>query len=188
MILIGFLLRKNKNIQHYSYNSVSAKEIPGIILRPVQEKDIDLIFQLSNDPLVRNNSFNTEVITYETHTEWFRKTLMNKSIFFLAVEVDGLFAGQVRYATNNDYAEISISITSQFRGRCLGSTIVRMADKMLKKQYPFLMYVTARTKPDNIASGRIFISAGYLPVPGTLYPEYRLSFKKKNQSRQAQMS
>ena len=35
------------------------------------ENDCSLIYNLSNDPLVRSNSFNSEPIIYENHVKWF---------------------------------------------------------------------------------------------------------------------
>lgn len=35
------------------------------------ENDCSLIYNLSNDPLVRSNSFNSEPIFYENHVRWF---------------------------------------------------------------------------------------------------------------------
>ncbi len=34
------------------------------------ENDCSLIYNLSNDPLVRSNSFNSEPIFYENHVRW----------------------------------------------------------------------------------------------------------------------
>lgn len=35
--------------------------------------DCSLVYILSNDPLVRANSFNSEPIVYENHLKWFNK-------------------------------------------------------------------------------------------------------------------
>ena len=35
------------------------------------ENDCSLIYNLSNAPLVRSNSFNSEPIIYENHVKWF---------------------------------------------------------------------------------------------------------------------
>lgn len=44
-------------------------------LRKATIADMDLLFEWANDPLVRQNSFTTEKITYEEHQRWFWKAL-----------------------------------------------------------------------------------------------------------------
>lgn len=46
-----------------------------MIIRKVKDISVDcsLVYILSNDPLVRANSFNSEPIVYENHVRWFNK-------------------------------------------------------------------------------------------------------------------
>ena len=46
------------------------------------ENDCNLIYNLSKDPLVRSNSFNSEPIIYENHVKWFNKVINDSNIFF----------------------------------------------------------------------------------------------------------
>lgn len=45
-------------------------------------QDCSLIYNLSNDPLVRANSFISEPIIYENHVKWFNKVINDSNIFF----------------------------------------------------------------------------------------------------------
>ena len=49
-------------------------------------EDCNLIYNLSNDPLVRANSFNSEPIIYENHVKWFNKVI--KPLFYCYNNVD----------------------------------------------------------------------------------------------------
>lgn len=55
-----------------------------MIIRKVKDITVDssLIYNLSNDPLVRINSFNSEPIIYENHVKWFNKVINDSNILF----------------------------------------------------------------------------------------------------------
>ena len=58
-----------------------------MIIRKVKDITVDcsLIYNLSNDPLVRINSFNSEPIIYENHVKWFNKVINDSNILFFLV-------------------------------------------------------------------------------------------------------
>lgn len=45
-------------------------------------EDSSLVYNLSNAPLVRSNSFNSEPIIYENHVKWFNKVINDSNILF----------------------------------------------------------------------------------------------------------
>ena len=48
------------------------------------KNDCDLVFSLSNDALVRENSFSTKTIEYDSHCNWYKRTISdNNTLFFL---------------------------------------------------------------------------------------------------------
>lgn len=47
-----------------------------------KENDCSLIYNLSNDPLVRSNPFNSEPIIYENNVKWFNKVINDSNILF----------------------------------------------------------------------------------------------------------
>ena len=51
------------------------------------QKDCNLVYNLSNDPEVRANSFNTALIEYSNHVAWYNRTLTDENVlFFLLFE------------------------------------------------------------------------------------------------------
>ena len=44
-----------------------------MILRKATMDDCDFVYNLRNEPYVRNASWNTETIEYSKHKEWFKK-------------------------------------------------------------------------------------------------------------------
>lgn len=74
----------------------------NMTIRQAQDtrNDYDLIFSLSNDPLVRSNSFNQNKIEYADHCKWFEKTVADKKSLFFLVFIDESekdFFGQIRF-------------------------------------------------------------------------------------------
>lgn len=125
-------------------------------------EDMKDVFDLSNDELVRVNSFNQEKIEWESHQKWFKNKINNENcIFYIVKEKDKLVA-QVRFDKMdiNEY-DISISIAPSFRGKGYGSIILKSAsekvviEKNIKK-------ISAYVKNENIASKNIFKKAGYI--------------------------
>lgn len=55
-----------------------------MIIRKVKDITVDSsrVYNLSNDPLVRINSFNSEPIIYENHVKWFNKVINDSNILF----------------------------------------------------------------------------------------------------------
>lgn len=53
-----------------------------MIIRKVKDITVDssLVYNLSKDPLVRINSFNSEPIIYENHVKWFNKVINDSNI------------------------------------------------------------------------------------------------------------
>ena len=97
-------------------------------LRRAALKDARLLWQWANDPGVRNRSFDTSSIYYDTHFQWYQAKLRSASTRIWIVEVTGIPAGQIRYERkdNNDnrVADIDISVATAFRGKGIGSWLL----------------------------------------------------------------
>ena len=140
-----------------------------MIIRTAQnlQFDRDLIFSLSNDPLVRANSFNQSKIEYSDHCKWYEKTLADKNtLFFLAFADDSEkdFVGQIRFkrdSAQSDECVISLSITEQFRGKHISSEFIELGIDEMKKCWYNIRSVIAEVKSENIASNKLFLKEGF---------------------------
>ena len=120
--------------------------------------DIQNVFDLSNDDLVRKNSINKNKIEWADHVNWFNKRIKNTDEpFYIAETSEGKFIAQIRFDKEYDYFVISVSINKLFRGKGYGADLIKEATKKLNK-YPVVAYV----KPDNIPSQKAFVKAGYI--------------------------
>jgi RimJ/RimL family protein N-acetyltransferase len=130
-----------------------------LTIRKAESDDVDLLYNWSNDQLVREQSFTSDVIPYDTHCDWFRnKLISNESLIFI-VEMEGVPAGIVRFESDNETTSIGISIDKLFRGKGLGSETIKIGVNQYfkEKNLPIL----ASIKKDNIPSIKSFEKAGF---------------------------
>jgi RimJ/RimL family protein N-acetyltransferase len=127
-----------------------------IRLRRATLGDMESIFELSNEEVVRQQSINSNSIEWADHQKWFLEKITDGSCEFYLVEtLEGRFVGQVRIEERDENV-ISISISKEFRGKRLAATILEKASSMSKFQP-----ITAYIKKDNQASLKSFEHAGY---------------------------
>lgn len=130
-------------------------------LRDVVPEDMDLLFAWANEPGVRANSFSTSLISYEEHKAWFEKILCAKDIRQYIYMCGDETVGQVRVAVSGDLAEVSYSICAGKRNMGYGKDLLQMLKNQVKQDFPQVKRLTAKVKPDNIASRKAFLSVGY---------------------------
>lgn len=125
-------------------------------------KDMKAVFDLSNDDLVRLNSFNSEKILWENHKEWFKTKINDENcIFYVIKNINGKLISQVRFDKNDNEATVSISITPEFRGQGYGVKILKcVSEKMVVENK--IKKIKADIKIENKASKKIFEKAGYI--------------------------
>ena len=89
----------------------------SLIIRKATAEDAKVVFDLSNEPLVRANSINTEKIEWENHLKWFEKKIASDDKFYLFWANQKELAAQVRYDLDDKNAIVSISVSEKFRGK-----------------------------------------------------------------------
>lgn len=123
-------------------------------------KDSRLLFDWSNDDLVRQNSFSSDKLIFENHNQWFTDKLKDENHLFLIAMVGNHEVGLVRYTIHNEHTVVGISISKQFRGKQLAARfLVESAKEYFKTNaLPIFAYI----KKQNIASVKSFENAGYM--------------------------
>ena len=132
-----------------------------VYLREATLQDMDLIYEWANDPLVRNNSFNSEPIPYETHVKWYDRIMSDESVLQFILMDEDIPVGQIRLNIDGDEAEIGYSIASDYRGKGYGHKVLQLVAEEVKKKYPDIRCLVAKVKPENIASSKLFEHEGY---------------------------
>ena len=151
-------------------------EEEGLLLRDVEVKDEELIFEWANDTLTRSMSFSSTQISWGDHQSWFQKRLMDPASLFYIAENQGRPVGQVRFEQEGDEVLVSLTVAPEERGkgyasRIISSGVVRAG----------LSEVVAYIKPENARSVRAFERAGYgLPLPVSFrgHPALRMTWRR----------
>lgn len=130
-------------------------------LRDAIESDVDLLFEWANEEAVRKNSFSTSEIAYSDHIKWFKNILTKDNEKQYIFMYENQPAGQIRIKINEQEAEIGYSICVEKRKLGLGKEMIALLYQKVKQDYPNIKRLTAKVKPDNTASQKVFSDTGY---------------------------
>jgi len=154
---------------HGGERVVKALRQSPLSLRPVGLLDRELLWRWANDPAVRQSAFNTAPIAWEDHVRWFDQKLGDKNtVIFIVEQEAGDAVGQVRFQIRDHEAEISISVSAEFRGRGYGLYMLRQALDAVAEVRD-LTRVNAYIKPENTVSRSLFDRAGFHETGITVY-------------------
>jgi RimJ/RimL family protein N-acetyltransferase len=131
-------------------------------LRKPTLEDMEIYFSWANDPVVREQSYNSSVIDFESHKQWFESVFNNEAYFMcICQNAGGENVGQVRIQKNkNKESLIGVSIDSNHRGKGYAKEILTLAtDLFLKSNHGFL--INAYIKEGNLSSKFAFENAGF---------------------------
>lgn len=131
-----------------------------IYLRRCNLEDCDILYEWSNDKIVRQNAFNTSHILYSDHINWFTKSLeSSKRIIFICM-IDAIPVGMIRIDIENSEAMISYLIDKKYRGRGIGTYMVKLLQETIEGDMGIDRLI-GLVKKDNIASCKVFEKLGY---------------------------
>lgn len=141
---------------------LAAMQNANLRLRKVEEGDCRLLWEWANDPAVRNVSFSTEPIPWEQHVQWFNSKLADiGNRHYIVLDEQGVPVGQARYELDGPNAVMSINLAPDVRGRGIGGATLALAvDELFRDSSAKLIH--AYVKPDNEASVRLFMNAGFV--------------------------
>jgi UDP-2,4-diacetamido-2,4,6-trideoxy-beta-L-altropyranose hydrolase len=128
-------------------------------VRRVIESDCELFWHWANDPEVRKNAFNSDLIPSESHKIWFSKKIRDPYTTIYVLEYEQCPIGHVRFEINDEQYVISYLLGRTFRGIGMGKKILKIAIDSFKKTRLFLL--KAEVKCDNFASAVNFIRLGF---------------------------
>jgi RimJ/RimL family protein N-acetyltransferase len=130
--------------------------------RKATESDSDLYFEWVNDPLVREQSYNSNYIEKEVHISWFSDKVKDSNFYFYIFQnQNNQNIGQVRIQKINDSNSIiGVSVDSKHRGYGYGSKILELACNDFLLAMPKII-INAYIKKENSSSKIIFEKAGF---------------------------
>lgn len=131
--------------------------------RYATEEDVDLIFNWANEKAVRQNSFNSAEIKYEDHVKWYKNLLADKEHNDQLILMHGdVPVGQCRLRYEGESVEIGLSVDKDHRGTGAGNALIDCICKWVKENRPEIKTIVGRIKPENIASQKAVLRAGFV--------------------------
>lgn len=121
-------------------------------LRKATMDDARRLFDWHNDPATRAASVNRDPVAWEDHLAWLEASLANPLREILIAE-DGVPLGTVRL-DKDVRTELSITLAPAARGHGLAAPLIALASQGIGP-------VVARIRPDNAASRKAFLKAGF---------------------------
>lgn len=127
----------------------------AINFRAATLSDQKILFDWRNDQQTRLQSLNQDFVTWESHQDWFDKSLKTETRqIFIAVD-QGRSVGMIRWDQKNKARELSWLIGSEFRGHGYGNKMLKQFIQMFPFQYE------AKVRVSNQASLKMALNAGF---------------------------
>jgi RimJ/RimL family protein N-acetyltransferase len=117
---------------------------------------MELLYKWANDPKTRANSFNSDLIPFQSHKKWFMEKIDSPDVLFFIYCCEGLNIGQLRFDIKGETVIINYSIDLSFRGKGYGYRMITLGEKMIQDRYPEIKWIQAVVKCENDASLNIF--------------------------------
>jgi UDP-2,4-diacetamido-2,4,6-trideoxy-beta-L-altropyranose hydrolase len=134
---------------------------PEIHVRRAVLADAEWMLLWRNHPDIRRYALEASPIDGRTHREWLARTVADQNRVLLIAEDSSGPLAVVRYDIENTCAEVSIYLSPQMIGRGLGYAVLATAEHWLRDVRSDVNLLTARVRPENITSARLFRDAGY---------------------------
>lgn len=158
-----------------------------IALRPAVAADKRVVWVWRNDPDTRRMMKNTELIPWETHSEWFDRVLQSPSRILVIGEVQRTAPhqsasrretlGMIRFDQQpscEDAWEVSINLQADWRHKGYGSQLLVQSIEWLTRQRPDVRVLFAQIGRANLPSISCFQKAGFQATePSRWFPNLR---------------
>ncbi|GAB3265646.1 UDP-2,4-diacetamido-2,4,6-trideoxy-beta-L-altropyranose hydrolase [Chitinimonas naiadis] len=142
----------------------AAMLVKGLALRAATLADAKLLFDGRNAESVRRWSINPAPIIWAQHLSWLQAVLQRQDRLLLIGEFEGVPVGVLRYDRNaeqSERVEVSIYLLPGKEGQGWGAALLAAGDQYVTRHWSGLAKIDATVLPDNRASIKLFIQAGY---------------------------
>ena len=130
-----------------------------MLLRKAQMEDALKALEWRNDETTRQNSFNHEIISKESHLAWFQKKLADETCLMYILEDEEGPSGSIRVDISGEIGEISYMIAPEKRGKGYGPLVLDLLEKELSATA--IKTLVGFVEKENKASARCFEKNAY---------------------------
>lgn len=125
----------------------------------------EMIWEWRNDPITRKMFVKSEKVSWEEHTSWYEKVLLDKCRKLYLGEEGGIPIGVVRFdkCDDEEYVyEVSINISPTGRRKGFGKQLLPNGIRRLLKEVDNCKFIRAEVKKGNESSNKLFMSCGFI--------------------------
>lgn len=142
----------------------------NLIIYKAEIQDCEIYFKWVNDPLVRNQSYDTASIEYHEHEKWFKERIHDPNFYFyIFSNEEQQKVGQVRITKHDDeIAIIGVSVDNMYRGNSYASEMLNLASNIFLRENPHYS-IHAYIKSHNMASIYSFEKANFIFEKDLIY-------------------
>ena len=136
-----------------------------IVLVSAKSCHSEMLWEWRNDHTTRQMSKNTEKVSWEQHSCWYEKVLLNNYRKLYIGEEVGIPVGVVRFdkCVNEEYVyEVSINLSPASRRKGFGKQLLTNGIRRLLKEVENCKFIRAEVKKYNESSNKLFISCGFI--------------------------
>jgi UDP-2,4-diacetamido-2,4,6-trideoxy-beta-L-altropyranose hydrolase len=144
-------------------------------LRTATSQDVRSIFEWRNDPWIVSLSGSQRTVTWDEHSEWFRKVVENRQCLLLVIESEAPEGiGCVRFdLIDEGRARVTIYLLPRFVGQRLGVPALLEGCRRAFARWPTLRAIHASIRSENTRSIKAFSHAGFSQVVSNDMPSNR---------------
>jgi UDP-2,4-diacetamido-2,4,6-trideoxy-beta-L-altropyranose hydrolase len=149
----------SKRVVTYCIKQLAKK---NATFRKAELHDMNIIYKISNEPGIRNASFNTNHIQFKEHKIWYKNKIADKKCLFFVAELCKNLIGQLRFDIQEKMAILSMSITHQYNGIGIGTWFLAFGINEVKSSFPQISEIIAHIKDSNSASKLFFEKSHFI--------------------------
>ena len=127
----------------------------SLTLRPASIDDNKMLLEWRNDLDTRRSSYQSDLISIETHMVWLNERLANPSGRLWIAEEKGVAVGTIRSDPVDSGWKLSWTVAPLHRRRSIGKIMLRAAVGLLDG------VLLAEIRSDNVASLRVAAAVGF---------------------------
>lgn len=146
------------------FRLINQKNDLKLFFRKPSGKDLLLYYKWVNNSLVRKNSLQNKLISFNNHKIWFKKKLlMKKNILLICSDENNLPLGQIRYDYSkiDDRYYVDISVDEFFRSQGLGDKILKKTLKLIQNKKYIINNLYSKVLKKNLSSIKIFVKNNF---------------------------
>jgi len=153
------------------------------VIRAASLEDADFLLEIRNDPEIIALGSSKRAVDPQEHRTWLTNVLKSDSHLVFVVESPDQ-SESIGYARLDrdgaDMAVITTALIKFWRGRSIGSKVIRMVSEIGFHKWKRLRFIIANVRTENLASARAFMNAGFVRMESLTLEDHNVYGLERN--------